>query len=110
MDFPLVEMLPRTASWAVHLPKEEEEVEEVREGRERLDEEQEQEKEEMRTPVYQFSGNSVVKLPDSFLPPGTLACDATFTIVFWFRYNYTGHRCLLMFGYCHRDMEVFLAG
>ena len=100
-------MLPRTASWAVHLPKEEEEVEE---GRERLDEEQEQEKEEMRTPVYQFSGNSAVKLPDSFLPPGTLACDATFTIVFWFRYNYTGHRCLLMFGYCHRDMEVFLAG
>ena len=70
MDFPLVEMLPRTASWAVHLPKEEEE--------------------EMRTPVYQFSGNSVVKLPDSFLPPGTLAGEATFTLFFWFRYNYKG--------------------
>ena len=85
MDFPLVEMLPRTASWAVHLPQEEEvEEEELGEGRERLDKRQE-EQEELRTPVYQFSGSSAVKLPDSFLPPGTLAGDATFTIVFWFR-------------------------
>ena len=74
-------MLPRTASWAVHLKQEDEEEEEL--GEERSG----GVKEEMQTPVFQFSGNSAAKLPDSFLPPGTLAGDATFTLVFWFRYN-----------------------
>ena len=46
-----------------------------------------EEKEEKQAPVYQFSGKSAAQLPDSFLPPGSLAGDATFTLVFWFRYD-----------------------
>ena len=87
MNFPVVEMLPKSASWAVHLQQEaeDEEVEELVEGRARGG----KEKEEIRgeSPVYQFFGNSAAKLPDSFLPPGTLQGDATFTLVFWFRYQ-----------------------
>ena len=75
-------MLPRTASWALHLQQEDEEVEELEEGMERFGEEKEK-----QAPVYQFSGKSAAQLPDSFLPPGSLAGDATFTLVFWFRYN-----------------------
>ena len=76
-------MLPRTASWALHLQQEDEEVEELEEEMERFGEE----KEEKRAPVYQFSGKSAAQLPDSFLPRGSLAGDATFTLVFWFRYD-----------------------
>ena len=87
MNFPVVEMLPKSASWAVHLQQEaeDEEVEELVEGSARGG----KEKEEIRreSPVYQFFGNSAAKLPDSFLPPGTLQGDATFTLVFWFRYQ-----------------------
>ena len=76
-------MLPKSASWAVHLQQEagDEEVE----GRARGGKEQEEIRGE--SPVYQFFGNSAAKLPDSFLPPGTLQGDATFTLVFWFRYQ-----------------------
>ena len=35
--------------------------------------------------IFRFSGDSSAKLPESFLPSRTLADDATFTIVFWFR-------------------------
>lgn len=76
-------MLPRTASWALHLQQEDEQEEELelREGKEKRDDE----KMSGQTPVYKFSGNSAAKLPNSFLPSGTLRGDATFTIFFWFR-------------------------
>ena len=84
MNFPLVEMLPRTASWALHLQQEDEQEEELElvEGKEKRDDEK---MSGQQTPVYKFSGNSAAKLPNSFLPSGTLRGDATFTIFFWFR-------------------------
>ena len=80
LNFPLVEVLPRSASWALHLQEDEDEQEdelELGEGNEKMSQQQ--------TPVYKFSGNSAAKLPHSFLPSGTLRGDATFTIIFWFR-------------------------
>ena len=84
MNFPSVEMLPQSASWARHLEQEEEEreVEEVENDR-RSDADREEIVKE--TPVYHFEGNSAAKLPASLLSPKALMGDASFTISFWFR-------------------------
>ena len=92
-------MLPRSASWALHLQKEgeedvEEEEEEIKEDE--MDEDKknrvsdrgvvDEEEIMQETPVYQFSGKVAAKLPNSLMPSGSLKGDATFTIFFWFRY------------------------
>ena len=98
LSFPVVEMLPRSASWALHLQKEgEEDVEEEEEAKEEeMDEDKknrvsdrgvvDEEEIMQETPVYQFSGKVAAKLPNSLMPSGSLKGDATFTIFFWFRY------------------------
>ena len=84
MNFPSVEMLPQSASWARHLEQEEEEreVEEVENDR-RSDADRDEIVKE--TPVYHFEGNSAAKLPASLMSPKALMGDASFTISFWFR-------------------------
>ena len=99
LSFPVVEMLPRSASWALHLQKEgeedvEEEEEEIKEDE--MDEDKknrvsdrgvvDEEEIMQETPVYQFSGKVPAKLPNSLMPSGSLKGDATFTLFFWFRY------------------------
>ena len=98
LSFPVVEMLPRSASWALHLQKEgEEDVEEEEEAKEEeMDEDKknrvsdrgvvDEEEIMQETPVYQFSGKVAAKLPNSLMSSGSLKGDATFTIFFWFRY------------------------
>ena len=83
MDFPSVERLPQSASWARHL-KQEEEVEDVEEEKDRRSD---ADRDEIvkETPVYHFEGDSAAKLPASLLSPKTLMGDASFTISFWFR-------------------------
>ena len=84
MNFPSVEMLPQSASWARHLDQEEEEREvEKEENDRRSDADREEIVKE--TPVYHFEGNSAAKLPASLLSPKALMGDASFTISFWFR-------------------------
>ena len=88
LDFPSVEMLPQSASWARHLEQEEEEervVEEVE--KEQNDRRSDADRDEIvkETPVYHFEGNSAAKLPASLLSAKTLMGDASFTISFWFR-------------------------
>ena len=93
-----MEMLPRSASWALHLQKEgEEDVEEEEEAKEEeMDEDKknrvsdrgvvDEEEIMQETPVYQFSGKVPAKLPNSLMPSGSLKGDTTFTLFFWFRY------------------------
>ena len=93
-----MEMLPRSASWALHLQKEgEEDVEEEEEAKEEeMDEDKknrvsdrgvvDEEEIMQETPVYQFSGKVPAKLPNSLMPSGSLKGDANFTVFFWFRY------------------------
>ena len=84
LNFPSVEMLPQSASWARHLDQEEEEREvEKEENDRRSDADREEIVKE--TPVYHFEGNSAAKLPASLLSPKALMGDASFTISFWFR-------------------------
>ena len=84
MNFPSVEMLPQSASWARHLDQEEEEREvEKEENDRRSDADRDEIVKE--TPVYHFEGNSAAKLPASLLSPKALMGDASFTISFWFR-------------------------
>ena len=93
MNFPSVEMLPQSASWARHLEQEEEErvvelVEEVKKVEvEEKDRRSDADRDEIvkETPVYHFEGKSAAKLPPSLLSPKTLMGDASFTISFWFR-------------------------
>ena len=99
LSFPVVEMLPRSASWALHLQKEgEEDVEEEEEAKEEeMDEDKknrvsdrgvvDEEEIMQETPVYQFSGKVAAKLPNSLMPSESLKGDATFTLFFWFRYE-----------------------
>ena len=87
MNFPSVEMLPQSASWARHLEQEEEEREVEEVEKEENDRRSDADRDEIvkETPVYHFEGNSAAKLPASLLSPKALMGDASFTISFWFR-------------------------